>query len=217
MFLLEGRPLSPDRAFTDVNGIQRPANWLRLAAPDERIAAGITEVPDPPTWDQRFYWGYDADGHLIPKDHAQLVVQWVSQMRQTANSLLSVTDWMVIREQDNGTAMPAAWKSYREDVRLTCNNRVTLLGATKTTDQLATVIVGDFDGLFPWPYDPDHPPAQSDEPDIDEAASGTVTGDSDSIVLDSVDFAGGSTTAAVIDSGSAVSGLGSGLDTVTFG
>lgn len=216
MFLLDGRPLSPDRAFTDINGIQRPANWLRLTTPDERITAGVTEVPDPPTWDQRFYWGYDGDGHLIPKDHGQLVVQWVSQMRQTANSLLSGTDWMVIREQDNGTAMPADWKSYREDIRLTCNNRVTLLEATKTTDQLATVIVSDFDGWFPWPHDPDHPLAPAEEPAIDGAASGAVTGDSDTVVLDSIDFVSGSTTATMIDSGSAVSGLGSEVDTVTF-
>jgi hypothetical protein len=72
MFILDGKPLSPDRAFTH-NGIQYPANWLRLSTLAEKEAIGITEVPDPPTYDERFYWGYDQDGQLIPKDHTQLV------------------------------------------------------------------------------------------------------------------------------------------------
>jgi hypothetical protein len=42
MFLLNGKPLSLDRAFTDINGIQRPANWLRLSSPEDREKAGIS-------------------------------------------------------------------------------------------------------------------------------------------------------------------------------
>jgi hypothetical protein len=57
MFILDGKPLSPDVAFTH-EGIQYPANFLRLSTLEEKEAIGITEVPDPPTWDQRFYWGY---------------------------------------------------------------------------------------------------------------------------------------------------------------
>ena len=66
MFILDGKPLSPDRAFTTPDGTQYPANWLRLATPEVRTSIGITEVPVPPTWDQRFYWGYDADCQLFP-------------------------------------------------------------------------------------------------------------------------------------------------------
>jgi hypothetical protein len=76
MFILNGKPLSPDVAFT-TGGIQYPANWLRLATPEEREAIGITEQADPPVWDQRFAWGYSEDGQLIWKDHTQLVEQWV--------------------------------------------------------------------------------------------------------------------------------------------
>ena len=57
MFLLDGKPLSPDVAFTTPDGTQYPANWLRLASPEERAAIGITEAPDPEQYDQRFYWG----------------------------------------------------------------------------------------------------------------------------------------------------------------
>jgi hypothetical protein len=57
MFILNGKPLSPDVAFT-TGGIKYPANWLRLATLEEKEAIGITEEPDPAPYDQRFYWGY---------------------------------------------------------------------------------------------------------------------------------------------------------------
>ena len=58
MFMLNNKPLALDTAFTH-NGIQYPANWLRLASPQERAAIGITEVDDPASYDDRFYWGVD--------------------------------------------------------------------------------------------------------------------------------------------------------------
>ena len=96
MFILNGKPLSPDVAFT-TGGIQYPANWLRLSTLEEKEAIGITEQADPPVWDQRFAWGYSEDGQLIWKDHTQLVEQWVAQTRTTAGTLIQPTDWMVIR------------------------------------------------------------------------------------------------------------------------
>jgi len=56
MFQLNGNPISLDTGFT-LDGTSYPANWIRLASPAERTAIGITEVADPATWDDRFYWG----------------------------------------------------------------------------------------------------------------------------------------------------------------
>lgn len=58
MFMLNNKPLALDTAFTH-NEIQYPSNWLRLASPQERAAIGITEVDDPASYDDRFYWGVD--------------------------------------------------------------------------------------------------------------------------------------------------------------
>ena len=113
MFLLNGNPLSPDSPFTTPEGRKFPANWLRLATPAERLAVGITEVSDPPYYDQRFYWGIDDKGQLIPKDHAQLVTQWVSQTRTTSNTLLTPSDWQIVRQSDNGTPIDANVKTWR--------------------------------------------------------------------------------------------------------
>lgn len=56
MFKLNGKPLALDTPF-ECNEISYPANWLRLASPEERAAIGITEVPDEDTsFDSRFYW-----------------------------------------------------------------------------------------------------------------------------------------------------------------
>jgi hypothetical protein len=155
MFLLDGKPLSPDAPFTTADGTRYPANWLRLSTLEEKEAIGITEIADPPTWDQRFYWGYDQDGHLIPKDHTQLVELWSNQTRTTAGTLLAPTDWMVVRQIDNGTEMPLDWKLWRELIRIETGNKVTAIQATTTTDELAAYITGPD---YPvWALDPTHP------------------------------------------------------------
>ncbi len=157
MFLLDGKPLSPDVPFKHA-GIQYPANWLRLSSPQERKAIGITEVPDPQPYDQRFYWGPG-----LPKDHAQLVEQWVAQTRTTANTLLAPTDWIIIREADNGKAADPVLKTWREDIRLATGVKVTAIRDTADTDELAAYITG---ADYPvWPADPYAPQPVAEEPE----------------------------------------------------
>ena len=136
MFIFNNQPLSPDSAFTDpATGVQYPANWLRLASPEERAAIGITEVPDPVPYDQRFYWGPE-----LPKDHTQLVEQWVQQTRTTANTLLAPTDWQVIREADNGTTMPEDVKASRQEIRSSAGLKIAAIEASADTAELATYL-----------------------------------------------------------------------------
>jgi hypothetical protein len=160
-FLLNGEPLAIDTPFKTPDGTQYPANWLRLSTLEEKEAIGITEVPDPEPYDQRFYWGYDAEGHLIPKDHAQLVEQWTQQTRTTANSLLQPTDWIIIREADNGKAADPVLKTWREEIRLAAGSKVYEIGQTTDTDALAAYITGaDYPA---WPVDPYAPTPVADE------------------------------------------------------
>jgi hypothetical protein len=135
MFILNGNPLSPDVAFTH-DGIQYPANWLRLASSEEREAIGITEVPDvDQPYDQRFYWGVG-----LPKDHAELVTQWVGQVKQTAGSLLSQTDWYITRFSETGQEAPQSVLTRRSDVRALSNQKEDFLEATEFTDELAAYV-----------------------------------------------------------------------------
>jgi len=173
MFILDGKPLSPDRAFTHA-GVQYPANWLRLSSLEEKQAIGITEVPDPPFYDQRFYWSPD-----LPKDHTQLVEQWTQQTRTTANTLLAPTDWVIIREADNGKAADPALKQWREDIRLATGTKVTAISATADTAELAAYITGT---EYPiWPVDPYAPVSATDAGDlaadgVEFAGDGITTG-----------------------------------------
>jgi len=172
VFLLDGKPLAPDVAFTH-DKIQYPANFLRLSSPEERAAIGITEVPDPPVYDQRFYWGYDAEGKLIPKDHTQLVEQWTQQTRTTANTLLAPTDWIIIREADNGKAADPLLKTWREDIRLATGVKVRVIRDTLDTTDLAAYITG---ANYPvWPADPYAPQPVSESNDDTMMFSNSTT------------------------------------------
>jgi hypothetical protein len=170
MFILDGKPLSPDVAFTDpATGVQYPANWLRLSTLEEKEAIGITEVPDPAPYDQRFYWGPD-----LPKDHTQLVEQWVSQTRITAGTLIQPTDWMVIREQDNGTVVPESVKALREDIRLATGQKNAAIEATADTAELAAYITGS---EYPvWPSDSPAPVESVAIDGLELAFNGGATG-----------------------------------------
>jgi len=136
MFILNEKPLALDVPFT-TNQVSYPANWLRLASPEERAAIGITEEPDAIPVDQRFYWDTG-----IPKDHVQLVEQWVGQVKQTAGSLLSQTDWYITRFSETGVEAPQSILNRRGEVRLLSNEKEAFLKATASTEELAAYVTG---------------------------------------------------------------------------
>ena len=142
MFKLNGKPISLDAAFTTEDGTQYPSNWLRLATVEEREAIGITETADEPWYDQRFYWGVGN-----PKDHAQLVEQWTAQVKATAGSLLSQTDWYITRASETGLAAPQSVLERRSYIRYLSNEKEGLLDATANTDELAAYVTSpEFNG-----------------------------------------------------------------------
>ena len=148
MFILDGKPLSPDRAFTTSDGTQYPANWLRLATPAQRAAIGITEQPDAPVYDQRFYWGYDSDGKLIPKDHGELVTQWRDQIKATASSLLAPTDWYIVRESETGLEAHQSVVDRRASIRYLSGYKEGVLASTASTEELAAYVTGPDFGVW---------------------------------------------------------------------
>ena len=68
-FLINGKPLQIDTPFTDAEGSQYPANWLRLSTAEDKARVGITEVADEDTsFDNRFYWAKDLPKALEDKE-----------------------------------------------------------------------------------------------------------------------------------------------------
>jgi hypothetical protein len=159
MFVLEGRTLALDVAFQH-RGIQYPSNWLRLASAEERAAIGITEQADPQSWDEKFYWGYDSDNNLIPKqlDDATdddgnvttgLKTLWKAKQNEIAASLLAPSDWRVVKELEVNssfanarTAYPSAWMTYRAAVRTACNTRQSEIDACSDVAALKELLYG---------------------------------------------------------------------------
>jgi len=134
MFLLNGNLLPIDTPF-EINGTHYPANWLRLTSIEEKNAVGITEVPDPERWDDRFYWGHDN-----PKDLDGLKTNWTAQVKDTANKLLAATDWMYIRKIERNVDVPADTLAYRQAVIAECVRLVTAIAGAADVPTLITVV-----------------------------------------------------------------------------
>ena len=138
------RKLPLDVAWTDADGIQRPANWLRLSTERDRELLGITWVVDASGgYDQRFYWGVgnpkqlndepavDGEGNELGHTQTGLKTLWKAKQNEIAASLLAPSDWRVVKELEINssfanarTAYPSAWMTYRAAVRTACNTRL---------------------------------------------------------------------------------------------
>lgn len=136
MFLLNGNPLPVGVPFVDANGTQYPANWLNLSSLEEKTAIGITEVADPVRADDRFYWDGDVNN---PKDIDQVKAMLVSQSKAIAGSMLSQSDWKIIRAAETGIAASAEVLAERAAIRTASNDNETVINACTTVDELAVL------------------------------------------------------------------------------
>jgi len=167
MFVLpDGRRLYPGRPFTDADGTQFPANWLRLASEADKAAIGITWEPDPAPVDTRFYWDHDLPKRLedepavdedgdpvLDADGVQIInkglkTEWVKKQKEIAGSLFAPTDWYIIRKSDTGIDVPAAVKQYRDNVRITSGLREDQIAQVTTTEELAALVTNPAEVYF---------------------------------------------------------------------
>lgn len=144
MFMLNNKPLPIDTPF-EVDGIQYPANWLRLTSTAEKVAIGITEVADPEPYDDRFYWGADNPKQLedVTVDEVTskgLKSQWIAQVKDTAGKLLAQTDWMVIRKAERDVAIPADVVAKRAAIVAECDRLETAIAGCADVPALIAVV-----------------------------------------------------------------------------
>lgn len=184
-YILNGKSISPDRAFTH-EGIQYPAGWIRQVSEEARQAIGLSWEADPPAYDQRFWWGYDEEGALIPKDLDQLKEQWVAAVKQTAGTLLAATDWMITRAQDPSSAreVPPAVLAERTLIREKSELKEQAIEAAASVAELSQYLTGP--AFSSW---------TADAPEVEQG--------------DTVIFSGGATS-------SGVSTLDLGTDSISF-
>ena len=148
-----------------LSGVQHPRNIFTLWSKAELAAIGIKPASITPveqrynntgalTWDTS---GEEAVGTYATteQDVAALKTTMTESVQSQAGSLLSGSDWYVIRETEGGTACPADWTTYRAAVRTESNSKVTAIAALADLDAIKA-----FDVATPitagWPNDPDY-------------------------------------------------------------
>jgi len=72
----------------------------------------------------------------------------IDQLKAVASSLLSSSDWMVIRKVDAGVEIPVAWQTYRDAVRAMSNTIETAIKASTTEAELTAAVSQQ------WPKSP---------------------------------------------------------------
>jgi hypothetical protein len=145
-----GRIIRVGKAWTDNNGTQYPAVWNNYSA-DEKAAIGLTWEDEVAAHDNRFYWGRNADGSLIPRsltdinevdedgnpvndaDGNQLVTlglksNAIALAKTQAAGQLAPYDWYITRKSEKSTAIPSSVTTYRDAVRTACAAIETSIG-----------------------------------------------------------------------------------------
>ena len=167
-----GRIIRVGKAWVDNDGTQYPAVWNNYSA-DEKAAIGLTWEDEVAAHDNRFYWGRNADGSLIPRsltdinevdedgnpvndaDGNQLVTlglksNAIALAKTQAAGQLAPYDWYITRKSEKSTAIPSSVTTYRDAVRTAC-------AAIETSIGNASDLAG-FMALYDTPVDSDGKP-----------------------------------------------------------
>ena len=169
MWQHNGTTIKEGKSWTDSNGIQHPRNWHIWSA-EEKAAAGLTEViPETPPDSRLYTWSQNANGTINKTAKAlddsgsgdDLVKGVKTSLKDEVNtqqgSLLSQTDWYVIRKADKGTAIPDAIQTYRDAIRAAGDEmKAAIDDAADTAAVAALFVTYDADGnksgvLYDWP------------------------------------------------------------------
>ena len=136
-YKLNGAYLAINMPFKDSEGTSYPANWIVNASKSELAAVptGVITWVEETSYDQRFYWSPGK-----PKDIATLKTSWIQAQKDTANTLLAPTDWMVVRAAEGGAALPSDTKTERAAIRTKCKEREDQITACSDTAALDTLL-----------------------------------------------------------------------------
>jgi hypothetical protein len=78
----------------------------------------------------------DTDKQVVTKG---LKSVFIEQVKSTAGSILSQTDWLVTRKADIGTAIPAEITAYRATIRAKADELEIAINACDTVESLASL------------------------------------------------------------------------------
>lgn len=156
---------SPYTIWEDKNGTQYSPDYLISLTSDQKQDLGIYDVAYAARPDDRFYTvsqdapTFDGTEKIVkitftsePKELNDgevnadgfqtfgLKSQYISQVKQTANSILSQTDWMLVRKIERDVAIPAATVTYRAAVISEAERVETAIAAATTITAFITAV-----------------------------------------------------------------------------
>ena len=145
-YIFNGNPVNIDSEIT-INSIRYP----HLRDPALRESLGITEAPEPESYDQRFYWGVGNpkqlnDEEVTPEGSTEsytqtgLKSQWIAQVKDTAGKMLAQTDWMVVRQVERQVALPTEVATKRLAIVAECSRLETAISGCATVEELIAVV-----------------------------------------------------------------------------
>jgi hypothetical protein len=150
------------------NGVQYPANWCNASTPEEKAAIGMVDVVYGPQANDQYYWVsedqpvYNAETNQVdinfvatPKDLTSVKSSAISQINNTAYTILFPTDWMVVKAVETSTPINPAWNSWRQSIRTTAASAVSGVEGAANVDEVASVVAG-----ISWPKNPDQVAAE---------------------------------------------------------
>ena len=147
---------------------KHPYNWASAwSDADKKKFKLVWEKEEDTSFDNRFYWAKDverklddedakdADGKQLYQEDGKtklinegLKTIWIRQTKETANSMLTKSDWYIIRATDDSSlAVPSNITAKRKAIRDACKTIEDKILACKTLD--------NFIKLFDSPVDKD--------------------------------------------------------------
>jgi len=146
------------------DGVQYPPQWIAQASQAQKDQLGLVDVVHGAQDDQRFYWVsqnaavYNSQTKVVnvtfssvAKDLSVLKAQQTKEINHTAYTILSPSDWRVVKAQETQTVMPEDWKTWRQSVRDAADAACAAINACTTVAGLAAL------SPVEWPKDPNAP------------------------------------------------------------
>ena len=145
------REFNRPTAFT-YKDLQYPSNWIQNATDAEKSAIGLVEVTISGARKNSEY--YDSElGNIVIASDGSASRTWkntaktlstvqstkIQNAKRDANTMLSNTDWYVVRKAETDVAVPSEITAYRTAVRTCYGNLKTAINAASNIDGVATL------------------------------------------------------------------------------
>lgn len=153
-----GQYIQEGTQFT-IDGVEYPSNWLNLSTPEEKAEIGLEEViaTNSPASDVYYWVSTELNEASLtyintPKDLDTVKSNAVSQINQTAYSILLPSDWMVVKSVETNTPMSTDWNTWRQSIRTTADQARTAVAGAVDVEEVQTIMSN-----ITWSPDPNQP------------------------------------------------------------